>query len=522
MHKHCPILCNYTRFNDLSLSVKTMSAAPIPKKIQQLKAAREHLIARCKLLTPYSEDWYKARMQLQEVREEGEIMVEVARVASLKVSFNKAFPSTYDSSLDWQCPICKERQRENFDDPSSWLHCCSRRICMSCRKDQGKSKKCPVCASKENFPLNNLDELYHLQDKKDTWAYFRMGILLQEGGKEEESVKQFRLAADGGHPIAIYHLGSAFYSGTNSTIPQSNGKAREYFLKSAQMGYVEAQYHLGLTCFEEIDDEEIISANLSAAEGATAAQRQQIQEGQKQRRRMQIQHEGLRWISLAAQGGSAPAQAMLASLYCNSFGREAPVKKNLFLAKYWSQKGSDKGDGSCQLILAQTLMVLASQTFDGSYNRVGYNAIPRVLFLLRKTAAEEYSSVQTSTNKENAMKTIQNIESQIRVACGACGRQDGSLSQCGQCRATLYCGKECLTRHWKMGHKSDCLKKEETIQLEEYLKNISIHQPAPATGLAAIAEDLTISAPSPSQPASVGDPTSLESLVEPFSAHNLN
>jgi TPR repeat protein len=490
-----------------------MNIASTPNtKIQQLKAARDHLIARYKLLTPFSDDWYMCRKQLQQVTEEGEIMAEVARVTSLKESFEKAFPSTDNSLQDWQCPICEEWKKEYLDDPSSWLHCCSRRICMDCRKSQEKSKKCPVCESKENFPLNNLDELYYIQDNQETWAYFRTGRLLQQSGKHEESAKYLRLAADDDHPIAIYDLGSAHYTGSNSTIPQSIQTAKEYFLKSAQMGYVEAQYHLGLVCFEEVDDDEANNIDASAAV-------QKRQEAQKQR---QIQQEGLRWISLAAQGGSTPAQAMLASLYCNAFGRQAPVKKNLFLAKYWSQKGADKDDGSCQLILAQTLMVLASQTFDGSYNRVGYNPIPRVLFLLRKTAAEEYSSVQTSTSKENAMKTIQNIEAQIRVACAACNKQDGSLSQCNRCRATFYCDKECLTKHWKMGHKVDCLQKEETSQLEEYLKNISIHQPAPQTGLSAIAEDLAVSSSSSAQLAPMGDATSFESLVESFSANNLN
>eukprot|EP00980_Cylindrotheca_fusiformis_P013477 scaffold3437_cov113-Cylindrotheca_fusiformis.AAC.44 len=488
-----------------------MNVFPTRKtKIDQLKAAREHLIARNKLLTPYSDDWYQTRKQLQQITEEGEVMVEVARVVTLKESFLKAYPSTYDKSLDWQCPICNERKQEYFDDPSSWLHCCSRRICMNCRKDQGKSKKCPVCKSKANFPLNNLDEIYHLQDREETWAWFRLGILLQEAGKEEESVKHVQRAANAGHPIAIDHLGSAFYAGSNSIIPQSNEKAREHFLKSAQMGYVEAQYHLGLMCLEELDDDELLAGESSTK--TPTSQKERLLEAQKQRQRMLIRQEGLRWISLAAQGGSTPAQAMLASLYCNSVGREAPVKRNLFLAKYWSQKGADNDDGSCQLILAQTLMVLASQTFDGSYNRVGYNPIPRVLFLLRKTAAEEDSSVQTSTNKENAMKTIQNLEAQIRIACAACNRQDGALSQCSRCRATFYCGKECSTEHWKMGHKADCLDKDESSRLETYLKNISIHQPSPQTGLAAIAEDVH----------SGKDEPSLDSLVEPFSANNLN
>jgi len=305
-------------------------------------------------------------------------------------------------------------------------------------------------------------------------------------GRHEKAAEYLWKAVDAGHPVAICQLGQAHYTGSNPEILQSNETARALFLKSAQKGYSEAQYNLGLYCLEEENmqddkDDETLSKQSRAAQA------------QYQRRKMQIQQEGLRWISLAAAGGSLAAQSMLATLYCNTMQQEAPVKKNLFLAKYWAQLGAAKGDGSCRLILAQVLMILASQTFGGSYNRVGYNPIPRVLFLLRQTAADDYSSemsIQRETNKENALKTLRNMEAQISVRCANCNVSQVALFQCKQCRGVYYCSKKCSTEHWKKGHKVDCLKQEETAVLEDCLHKIAIAQPPVGTGLASIAEAL--------------------------------
>jgi hypothetical protein len=494
-----------------------MDFQDVPKtKIQQLKAARDHLIARNKLLTRYSEDWYSTRKQLQMVTEEGEIMVEIDRCEKLKSSFNKAFPSTNQKSQGWQCLVCKGWKKENFDDPSSWLNCCSRRICIDCRESQSKCKKCPLCKSKENFPLSDCDEVYFLQDKDEIWAQYRMGVLLQKNN-HERSAKYFRKAAEKEHPIAIYHLGFAHYTGTNTSIPQSNQKAKEYFLKSAQLKYGQAQYNLGLLCLEEDDDDDQANNN-GYSNNAISSQKYQRQ---KQRIKQQNQQEGFRWISLAAQGGNIDAMAMLASLYTNAFGREAPVKKNLFLAKYWASKGALLDDGSCQMILAQTMMVLASQTFDGSYNRVGYNPIPKVLFLLRKTVAEEDSSVQNVTNSNNALKIIQNIEQQVKFACACCKKHNTPLKQCGRCRgASYYCGQDCMKAHWKMGHKTDCLSTKQADQLQEFIKKATTHHKTDTVAGLVSLENLTITSPlllTRELPIVTAEPT-----IESFTANNLN
>lgn len=492
-----------------------MNASMTPRsKVQKLKTARDLLIARGKLLTPYSDDWYMTRKQLQEVTEEGEATAEEVRVHTLKASFEKAYPLTAKRTEDWRCPISKEWFREYLDDPSSWLPCCQQRICGSSRTKLEDFKKCPLCGSQKYFPLKELDEAQSLQHVQEPWAYLRMALLLeQKNGRHEKSADYLKLAADAGHPIAICHLGSCHYTSSNPHIPQSNEKARELFLKSAQQGYSEAQYNLGLFCLEEEADDEEIMVKSKPQNGALVAQIK--------RRRIRLQQEGLRWISLAAVGGSVAAQGMLATMYCNSFGKQAPVKKNLFLAKYWAQKGTAKNDGTCQLVLAQVLMILASQTFDGSYTKVGYNPIPRVLFLLRKTAADPTTTIQTETNREKALKTLQNIEAQISLKCANCGIQNVPLQQCQRCRAVYYCGKKCSTEHWKKGHKVDCLKKEEAGELESYLRTISLHQSPAATSLFSIAEDLAatkISSPATTAMAHSARP--IQSLSSPIGFSN--
>ena len=50
---------------------------------------------------------------------------------------------------------------------------------------------------------------------------------------------------------------------------------------------------------------------------------------------------------------------------------------------------------------------------------------------------------------------------QTVVKCGNCGKMQGSgesFAACGRCRAVVYCGKDCQTRHWKE-HKAHCNKR---------------------------------------------------------------
>lgn len=475
-------------------------------KIERLKAAREHWISAYQLLTPYTSDWYEARRQLANVTEEGEELMEKDRVARISLSFQKSFPSTNQSEQDWQCPICKESQNDPFDDPSSCLPCCDQRICLGCLSSlkEDDVRKCPHCKSKEYFPLTEKDEVHYLQSKNETWAYFRLGMLLQQSN-HEKSAEYFRLAEEGDHPIAIFHLGSAYFTGSTPTIPQSITKAREYFEKSAKMGYHEAQYALALLCLEEDDDSNVSN---------THTLERPLSNRQKERRRLLKQQEGLRWLTIAAHGGNSKAHSMLASLYINAFGKQSPVKKNIFRAKYWASQSPQ--DGASQILLAQTLLVLASQSYDGSYNRVGYNPIPKVSFILHRVAAtaakdlaeskvKDSSILQKTNNKENATKMLENLHNQLLMSCACCKKKNLPLKQCGRCHAAYYCSKDCIAQHWRMGHKKDCLSEEEAEKLHDYLKvTNSMQQRVNAdSGIESIASQVP-----------PGAPTSVETVVE--------
>jgi MYND finger len=40
--------------------------------------------------------------------------------------------------------------------------------------------------------------------------------------------------------------------------------------------------------------------------------------------------------------------------------------------------------------------------------------------------------------------------------CGTLERKVGNLKNCGKCRQTRYCSRDCQLKHWKQGHKKKC------------------------------------------------------------------
>ena len=41
--------------------------------------------------------------------------------------------------------------------------------------------------------------------------------------------------------------------------------------------------------------------------------------------------------------------------------------------------------------------------------------------------------------------------------CGAC-RSPGALTRCGRCKKVSYCDRECQAEHWKVSHRTNCIK----------------------------------------------------------------
>jgi hypothetical protein len=49
---------------------------------------------------------------------------------------------------------------------------------------------------------------------------------------------------------------------------------------------------------------------------------------------------------------------------------------------------------------------------------------------------------------------------EFKSYCHFCGKSLGGgqkLPRCSQCKISYYCGRKCQSKHWKLGHKSDCV-----------------------------------------------------------------
>jgi hypothetical protein len=44
--------------------------------------------------------------------------------------------------------------------------------------------------------------------------------------------------------------------------------------------------------------------------------------------------------------------------------------------------------------------------------------------------------------------------------CGIQGAAGSTMKRCGQCRVPRYCGAACQKKHWKAGHKTECVAKD--------------------------------------------------------------
>eukprot|EP00457_Paulinella_chromatophora_P017254 gb/GEZN01018254.1/.p1 GENE.gb/GEZN01018254.1/~~gb/GEZN01018254.1/.p1 ORF type:complete len:202 (-),score=32.01 gb/GEZN01018254.1/:58-663(-) len=54
--------------------------------------------------------------------------------------------------------------------------------------------------------------------------------------------------------------------------------------------------------------------------------------------------------------------------------------------------------------------------------------------------------------------------------CTECTKEIESAKRCGRCKQTVYCSRECQTKHWKV-HKKDCQEKEvkATFHTEDFV-----------------------------------------------------
>ena len=101
------------------------------------------------------------------------------------------------------------------------------------------------------------------------------------------------------------------------------------------------------------------------------------------------------------------------------------------------------------------LLDLCIEQYDG-FPIPGHNSIPKTLYWLRKAAA-------LPDAKDFYIKECKRLESYVNSRCANCKKNQDELHEtlkaCSLCKAAYYCGKECQTEHWKLGHKVDCIRR---------------------------------------------------------------
>lgn len=353
------------------------------------------------------------------------------------------------------CPICRETMPPLDLDSQNrcQLSCCGQHICLICFSDinkhtrdayeqsygisslfDGRSPeqrkrafednpvcKCPLCRT----PVpRSKEQSFQLALKNAesglAWAQFEVGKIYGtgEGGvplDEVEAVRWFKLAADQGHPVAMYRYAQRLHRGSGGLVVQNMPLAKEWYEKSAKAGVLEAQFDYGKLL----------------AEGTGGVQ-------------VDLD-EAMHYFRLAANQGEYRAQYALGWRYADGVG----VDKDYDMALYWCTKGADQGD-VLSMFKAGQVLLLAAQEKYGDTQLPGKSPIPRALNWYYKAAAKGY---------EPAKKKIAKLDDILSSSCAHCGQSestDKELARCTKCKASYFCGRACQNRHWKAGHRIDC------------------------------------------------------------------
>lgn len=400
-------------------------------ELTEIDAQARHWITKCQSCSVGSPEWIASRCELGGVMYRREAVLEQRRVVSVLDRFRiENAPSSPGKSF---CPQCQKTDVWSNVRQPKFRSCCGTRVCSDCFVDHDE------CCH-EACRTNDMAEIaIAAQEKHQPWALYRMGLLVAKTDMEL-SAHYFKSAAELDHAVSLYILGMAHASGVNPFLKEDADVASEYLEKAARLGHPESQYRLGVLWLERASPD-------------IKRPKQQQQQQQESFRR------GMYWTTLAAATGNADAQAILASLYMNARGgtqQQTLLKPNLERSKYWATQGATHHNhATCQFLLAQAMIILGKQTYQGNLTIAGYSPIPRVVYWLR-------TSQQNGNDKAGTV--LSNVLKSTQAKCANCQKPkitpfgSNHLMACGQCRTTYYCSKQCSVQHWKKGHKRDCVK----------------------------------------------------------------
>jgi len=359
----------------------------------------------------------KLRREIKEKDIERELLLEEQRASKVVAEYLKDNASILEKVDD--CPICLEP----MFDWGTFL-CCGKSVCISCVEPLlATNETCPLC--RERFPTETYEVMSILREKtaegKD-WAQCLLG--------------------------RNYHHGI-------SGLAQNEHKAESLFRSSADQGYSNAQYFLGVIEEKRGNDSETFQLFQAAASQGNMAALSKL--GRYHHQGEFVEQDDMEAVRIATvsvrlQNNNPCANEVLG--YCFALGK-AGLERSLVLSVYYYKLAIEEFElhPITTRRYALTLINISSSFFpDCITPPSGDNNGPEALFWYRRAIAQ-------LTDAET-IPFVESYESKIKEMCACCYRSLSTDNRkcCVECRAVYYCSRECQTEDWKAGHKKDCVK----------------------------------------------------------------
>ena len=160
-----------------------------------------------------------------------------------------------------ECPICMH-VLPSHAGLQTYFACCGKTICCACDhqhriKNKGRSRTCAFCriAAPESD-----EEILLRQSKrvelKDPEALLQTALCYRDGlyglpVDQAKCIELLRESADLGCPPAQYQLGAFYYTG-NMGLEQNEEEELKYYKKAAEGGYLKAVHNVGCMAYEKV------------------------------------------------------------------------------------------------------------------------------------------------------------------------------------------------------------------------------------------------------------------------------
>lgn len=353
------------------------------------------------------------------------LQLESIRVAGVVREYEENRPS-----VSGECPICLDLLPPTG---AIYLVCCGARICRGCdnkfRKHTkpNQRSKCPTCrgdypsSKTEAFRINKEHAL-----AGRPWAQTALAKFYEAGSEGhsqnlEEAMHWYQLAAKQNHAEAFFCLGRS-HMGRESCLD-----AYPLLKKASDLGYSEGHWMLGALRYHAVEG---IGEDLV---------------------------EAARYFTLAFANDPDCPQAAY-RLGCLFLAGKGGLDKSADRAKHYLERAA-LSDTNAFCSLGSALVVLGEQQYCGLPCIAGHDFVPRALYYLRKAAAKEDNDM-----KDLAAIRVADLESHGPSMCANCWRDSEcfpeKMKRCTRCRSSWYCSRGCQRRHWKDGHKKDCIQSD--------------------------------------------------------------